>query len=92
MIAGKPTLSASRPLPLLLSLIADAHAKACTRMRKSGSAVKLAHALFLHAQGSKLQGVEGAMDDWQRVWAPHPEEGYQLHSSLILCKWGRSVQ
>ena len=47
-------------------------------MRKSGSAVKLAHALFMRAQGSKLQGVEGAMDDWQRVWAPHPEEGYQL--------------
>ena len=33
------------------------------RMRKSGAAV---------------EGVEGAMDDWQRVWAPHPDEGYQL--------------
>ena len=25
--------------------------------------------------GSKLQGVEGAMDGGQRVWAPHPEGG-----------------
>ena len=55
-------------------------------MRKSGAAVELAHAyvifecasMLVGDQGSKLQGVEGAMDDWQRVWAPHPDEGYQL--------------
>ena len=28
--------------------------------------------------GDQGKRVEGAMDDWQRVWAPHPEEGYQL--------------
>ena len=28
--------------------------------------------------GSKLHGVEGAMDGGQRVWAPHPEGGYKL--------------
>ena len=27
---------------------------------------------------NQLHGIEGAMDGGQRVWAPHPEEGYQL--------------
>jgi hypothetical protein len=32
----------------------------------------------MRKSGAAVEGVEGAMDDWQRVWAPHPDEGYQL--------------
>ena len=32
----------------------------------------------LETRGRILAALVEAMDDGQRVWAPHPEEGYQL--------------
>ncbi|CAI8049871.1 Unconventional myosin-VI, partial [Geodia barretti] len=59
---------------------AKAEPPSSLRMRNICVRIALAKesAVLWAAIKEQLQGVEGAMDGGQRVWAPHPDEGYQL--------------